>query len=171
MEYFIYYLHRGDNIPCYIGKTKNKLQDRVVAHRRTKNEPLYEIEMIDKVENHREEEEFYITMFKSWGFELENKNKGGGGSPFHTQSTRDKMSRNHKGRICTWGDKISKSTMGNNSSGEVLQYDKENNFIKEWPSARHAEIHYKHSKMGDGIRACIRGEQKSAYGFIWRTKI
>ena len=169
MEYFIYYLHRGDNIPCYIGRTKNKLQDRVVSHRRVKNEPLYEIEIIDKVENHKEEEEFYITMFKSWGFELENKNKGGGGASFHTQASRNKMSKSRKNRKITWGDKISKSTMGNNSAGEVIQYDKENNFIKEWSSARHAEIHYK-DKRGDGIRACIRGEQKSAYGFIWKTK-
>ncbi|MCP5034738.1 MAG: GIY-YIG nuclease family protein, partial [Actinomycetia bacterium] len=32
MKYFIYYLHKGDNIPFYVGKTKN-LKNRISGHR------------------------------------------------------------------------------------------------------------------------------------------
>jgi len=51
----------------------------------------------------------------------------------------------------------------------VLQFDKQNNFIKEWDSAKEAAI-----AMGrpgsDDIGACCRGRQKTAHGFIWKFK-
>jgi len=51
----------------------------------------------------------------------------------------------------------------------VLQFDKQDNFIKEWDSAKEAAI-----AMGrpgsDDIGAVCRGKQKTAYGFIWKFK-
>jgi len=48
---------------------------------------------------------------------------------------------------------------------EIFQYDLEGNFIKKYPSineaSRQLEI------RNDGISACLRGKQKSAYGFQW----
>lgn len=53
----------------------------------------------------------------------------------------------------------------------VLQYDKDNNFIKEWKSAKEAAKTLKNKINGSDIRACIRGDQKTAYGYIWKEKI
>ncbi len=51
------------------------------------------------------------------------------------------------------------------SKKEVFQYDLEGNFIKKYPSineaSRQLEI------RNDGISACLRRKQKSAYGFQW----
>ena len=172
MKYSIYYLHRGDDIPCYIGKTKNSLHDRVVAHRRIKKEPLYEIAFIDKVENWGFFEKFYIELFTSWGFNLENLNKGGGGPSYHTLITKNIISKTHKNRKVNWSNKISQSMELKNTAGPVLQYTKNNIFIKEWKAACVAEDFFNPGdrRRRDNIRACIRGRQKSAYGFIWRTE-
>ena len=47
----------------------------------------------------------------------------------------------------------------------VLQYDLNNNFIKEWISVTEANKYHK----GD-IRACCRGKQKIACGYKWKFK-
>ena len=53
----------------------------------------------------------------------------------------------------------------------VLQYDLENNFIKEWPSSTQIEKEYK--LLGQrfnscDIRFCCRGKQKTAFGYKWK---
>ncbi len=50
----------------------------------------------------------------------------------------------------------------------VLQFDSDNNFIKEWVSAKEAaeELNLQKSK----ILATCRGEQKSSGGFVWKYK-
>jgi hypothetical protein len=52
----------------------------------------------------------------------------------------------------------------------VLQLDKHNNLIKQWKAACVAEDYFNPGdrRRRDNIRACIRGEQKTAYGFIWK---
>jgi hypothetical protein len=51
----------------------------------------------------------------------------------------------------------------------VLQYDKQGNFIKEWESQAVAQSYFNKPKS-DGIGAVCRGDQKTAYGFIWKFK-
>ena len=56
-------------------------------------------------------------------------------------------------------------------SKPVLQYDLLGNFIKEWNSAKEANlILFGKPKSGD-ISACCVGRQKTAYGFIWKFKL
>lgn len=50
-----------------------------------------------------------------------------------------------------------------NKKKKCLQFDKDGNLIKEWDSARDACRYY-----GHGIRNCLCGKSKTAYGFIWR---
>jgi hypothetical protein len=51
----------------------------------------------------------------------------------------------------------------------VLQFDKQDNFIAEFSSAKEAAIVF--GKPGsDDIGAVCRGKQKSAFGFIWKFK-
>jgi hypothetical protein len=51
----------------------------------------------------------------------------------------------------------------------VLQYDIQGNFIKEWESQFEAQSSFNKPKS-DGIGAVCRGNQKTAYGFIWKFK-
>lgn len=46
-----------------------------------------------------------------------------------------------------------------------MQYDLEDNFIKEWSSLKEAKINFK----GD-IGACCREKQNTAGGFKWKFK-
>lgn len=66
--------------------------------------------------------------------------------------------------------------IGNNNKGNhntqlakaVLQYDLQDNYIKEWLSTREIEreLGFDHK----AISACCRGKQKTGYGYIWKYK-
>jgi hypothetical protein len=105
MGIFIYYLHKGDNIPFYIGKS-NSPKTRLKKHQVNFGGEI-QIEILDEVsiEDWKFWERYYISLFKTWGFILENKNKGGGGiSGFelvgkkHTEETKLFMSQAKKGK-------------------------------------------------------------------------
>lgn len=48
----------------------------------------------------------------------------------------------------------------------ILQYDKQNNFIKEWVSVSEANRFYNNKN----IINCLQGRSKTAVGYIWRYK-
>jgi len=81
------------------------------------------------------------------------------GKPFTEEhKAKIKAKRNHLvGRKNTWYIK------------PVLQYDTQGNFIKEWKSQLEAQSSFNKPKS-DGIGAVCRGNQKTAYGFIWKFK-
>lgn len=87
MKIFIYYLHRGDNIPFYIGKT-NSLVDRLRDHNYKRGKCFIEILEETTEEEWYFLEKYYIKYFTEKGYILENLNGGGGGSiigkPKHT---------------------------------------------------------------------------------------
>ena len=48
----------------------------------------------------------------------------------------------------------------------ILQFSKNGEFIKEWPSIKEAG-----RQLGiNGICACLKGKCKSAGGFVWKYK-
>ena len=47
----------------------------------------------------------------------------------------------------------------------ILQYDLDGNLIREWPSATDVG-----SEVRLNIVQCLRGKNKTAYGFIWKYK-
>jgi predicted GIY-YIG superfamily endonuclease len=115
---------------------------------------------------------------------LVNKSLGGEYTHYgvkHSLETRIKISKHTKGKtkihplsrnlkIKEWrknnielNNKISE---GRKKS--ILQYDKQGNLIKEWNSIQDAQNYY--SKVGDGIGACCRKKQKTAYEYIWKYK-
>jgi hypothetical protein len=71
-----------------------------------------------------------------------------------TPSQSKKISEALKGRKMPWRTK------------PVIQYTLEGQFVKEWESV--AEIS-KHPDYGF-VAGCIRGDQKTAYGYIWKHK-
>jgi len=203
----IYYLHRGDNIPFYIGKTIN-LKTRLTKHNQVLGFKSF-IEVIDEVltSEYKFWEKHYISLYKSWGFKLENKNKGGGGCVFHTEETKIKMcGKKHTKEAC---QKMSLSKKGRPLSKEhiiklkeghknrfkdkpksdkgkpkhtqegkqsireklwqpILQFDKQGNFIKEWPSTNHAAEFY--NVTGTAITMNLKNRNKATCGFIWKYK-
>jgi len=184
---FIYYLHNGNNVPYYVGKTVNpKL--------RYKNKKL--LEVIDEVDSKEWKfwEKHYISLFKTWGFQLENKNDGGGGIIQHKIESKEKIRLSKIGHSCYQnpqrGLKISSSQKGLSkkhkglklkrehiaklSEGKFIsvnQYDLNGKFIKEWNSLKEAEsIYNTNNPKSDNIGACCRGKQQTAYNFKWKFK-
>ena len=170
---YIYFLHKGNNIPFYVGKTKD-IKVRQTNHRNKKNDQSIKLEVLDEVQENEWKywECYWIEQFKQWGFDLKNGNRGGGGVTQHSLKSKLKTSSTLKGRTVTeeWRQKISQNTKLANISGPVYQYDKQENFIKKWDAACLAEDFYNPGdrRKRDNIRACVRGKQKTAYGFLWK---
>lgn len=188
----IYYLHKGDKIPFYVGKTRHPLE-RLANHKQIFGSNI-EMEIISEVKNWKHWEKYYIKKYKDLGYQLENRNEGGGGAVIVSQETRDKIS-NYPGR----GKRISKALKGKMSpikgnklseehkakikatrgflkdrritwlSNPVFQYDLDGNFIKEFASQKEAQ-YIMGKPNSDGIGACCRGKQKTAYGYKWKFK-
>jgi hypothetical protein len=170
----IYYLHFGDNVPFYVGKTKNEYY-RLANHKKTFGDNIH-IKIISEVLNWRKWEKYYIEKFKNQGYSLQNKNNGGGGPEEWTKESIQKI-KSHPTR----GKKISKSNKGKSKSHKgkpftkehkqkikqtreflktrkntwqnipVIQYDLKGNFIKEWYSQIEATKYL--NKTGDGVGA------------------
>ena len=47
----------------------------------------------------------------------------------------------------------------------ILQYDLDGNFIREWPSATDVG-----NEVKTNIVHCLKGKQKTAYGYVWKYK-
>lgn len=93
----------------------------------------------------------------------ENISKSKIGKPVHTESSKAKLREAGKKRDMT---KCIQSGIESRSI-PISQFDIDGNLIKTYPSSQHAEIEI-NGKRGDNIRSCIRGRQKTAYGYIWR---
>jgi hypothetical protein len=187
----IYYLHYKDKIPFYIGKTTN-VYHRIINHKKKFGNDV-ELTVIVENNNWRFWEKFYINLYKNLGYKLLNKNSGGGGLESWTNESIEKI-KNHPTR----GSKISKTSKGMTKSHKgrkfteehkqkikntrnflknrshiwqykpVLQYSLDGVFIKEFGSGKEAA--YIMNVKGDGIGACCRNKQKTAYGYIWKFK-
>jgi hypothetical protein len=95
----IYCLEKCNKI-FYVGKTKNS----ILREQDHKNKYGNDINFIplDEVEDNKNEwkfwESYWIDQFKAWGFNLLNKNKGGGGLVHHTELSKLKISLSKKGK-------------------------------------------------------------------------
>jgi hypothetical protein len=173
----------GDPNKVYIGKTQNC---RKYPHRITYgNDIIYdyidEIESLDS-KDWKPLESFWINYFKFLGFEVLNKNDGGGGNTTvseetklkikissigqkRSDETKIKMSISRKGRIHSEKSKIQ---IGINKRKEVLQYNLDGTFIKEWRGIK--EVSKTLGLYKNGISSCYSGRINSCGGFIWRLK-
>jgi hypothetical protein len=193
----IYVLERN-NIPFYIGKTIQEIKDRYYTHgsRKTDSE-IIEIDCVDD-NDWRFWESWYIELYKSWGFELDNKNNGGGGrgpgwistpernnkiklsminhSQYYTKDVRNKISEGNKIPKPFSNEHIQNMGIAKRKQATpVLQYDLDNNFIKEWESKGQAAEWIKQqtgktSNIVSQIKDCILGKQKTAFKYKWKYK-
>tara|TARA_B110001452_G_scaffold144385_1_gene120074 strand:+ start:4673 stop:5299 length:627 start_codon:yes stop_codon:yes gene_type:complete len=200
MKVEIYYLTKKDNIPFYIGKTKNNLVRRQTSHRFRLNEDvgIHSIDVVDE-EDWKYWESYWIEQFKCWGFDLDNKNTGGGGchnlSDEHieklknkviTKATRKKMSDSRKGHSMytdEWREAISKAKKGKPNPKLREAISGKPKIKKSWKIKQY-DVSYNHigdyisakeagkhlNKNPQSIRDAASGIQKTAYGFIWKYK-
>ena len=183
----IYYLHNGNEIPFYVGKT-NKLSFRIGHHRKTYGGNI-QMEVLDIVDTDKWVfwERYWISQFKTWGFDLTNANDGGGGltkcdfGPERGEKislSNKGQSRSHKGKPFTEEHKAKIKAKRGHLKGRrntwqiipIFQLNLLGEVIKEWDSQTQAQLYF-NKPNSDGIGACCRGEQKTAYGYKWKFKI
>jgi group I intron endonuclease len=85
------------------------------------------------------------------------------GKLIHTKISKQKLSEIGKQRDMT---KVFQAGIKARSI-PIDQFDLQGNYLKTYYSAKDAEIEI-NNKKGDNIRSCVRGKQKTAYGYIWR---
>jgi predicted GIY-YIG superfamily endonuclease len=194
----IYILERN-GIPFYVGKTLQRIKERFYTHKgKNKNSEIIEIDCVDDDE-WRFWESWYIELFKSWGFKLENKNNGGGGrgpgwisppernakikasmknhSQYYTDEVREKISNSNKGKLKPFTKEHQQNMLiaKRKQAKPLLMYDLDNNLIREWESKGQAAEWIKETKKKQGnltsqIKDAILGRQKTAFGYKWKYK-
>lgn len=153
------------NAPKYIGKT-NDISIRMYGHlsektltkknnwiKSLKNKGLKPtVEIIDEVPENEWQfwEMHYISLYKSWGFDLLNGDQGGLGAGRLSEETKRKISLN------------------SSQQKAVLQYDLSGSFVKEWRTLKEASKSV--CVSGASISAACRGLQRKAAGFLWQYK-
>jgi len=194
----IYILERN-GVPFYVGKTLQEIKERFYTHKDKKeNSKIVEIDCVDDNE-WRFWESWYIELFKSWGFKLENKNNGGGGrgpgwvsppernakikasmknhSQYYTDEVREKISNSNKGKLKPFTKEHQQNILiaKRKQAKPLLMYDLDNNLIREWESKGQAAEWIKETKKRQGnltsqIKDAILGRQKTAFGYKWKYK-
>lgn len=83
----------------------------------------------------------------------------------HTEEARKKLSEANKGKKQS-SELIQKRML--KIMKPILQYDKDNNLIKEWTSSKNASVELNIDTSS--ITACCRGRLRTAGGYIWKYK-
>ena len=143
---YIYFLHNGDNVPFYVGKSINVKLHRSYQHKKTfgKNTML---EIIDKVPTDEWLfwESYWIEQFKSWGFKLKNKNNGGGGSITLSDEVKFVKSEKMKKFWETKPSRKSHKRIRDNNTGII--YNTIKDLLKSLDKGGHYNMIYK--QIGD----------------------
>lgn len=158
MKNYIYTLSDDKKNIRYIGKTKNpknREKDHVKfigcekmrckldcwKYKMKKENRNIFFEILDDTEDIDIDflEKYWISQFKSWGFDLLNMTEGGDGLQNPCEETRKKIGLKSKGRIVSLETrkKIVDANYNNNGK-EIICYDINKNFIGEFRNARRA---------------------------------
>lgn len=133
-------------------------------------------------------EKYWISQFKTWGFNLTNLTLGGDGNQnqyFSKESqlkkaeklrgiarpteVKQRISESHKGKIKT-EEHIENIRKGNvKSQGRAInQYTLEGIFIQTWECVSSAARYYQTDRSS--IARCCKGQFKKSAGFKWKYK-
>jgi hypothetical protein len=187
----IYLVENCYNTPnkIYIGKTKDSRENN---HKKSFGSQIT-YTYIDEVNSLNKEdweplETYWIEQFRAWGFEVLNKNNGGGGPLGCSKETRKKIGDKHLGMM--WSKetrkKMSNSKIGILRSEEtkqkmrkpkseehaaklrksILQFNKQGKLIAEFESYSSA----KEITKINGINNALVGISKTAGGYFWKHK-
>jgi mRNA deadenylase 3'-5' endonuclease subunit Ccr4 len=183
----------------YIGKTKDSYKNNRKNHHRWKfgKQILFTyIDQIDSIEHKDWEttESYWIEQFKQWGFDVINKNKGGGGPDYLTEEQKNKIKnknnrglkislnkeRSNKISIALKGIKKSNDHVANLSKAKqgiscphkwksIIQYDKNGTYLQEYPSLKQASI-----ILGinyQNLYKHLQGFSKTIGGYVFKYKV
>lgn len=174
----------------YVGKTINPLL-RNKDHKKTYGEQII-FEIIDEIDSIERKdweplETYWMEQIQQRGLKLVNIRKKGGGGPEY-------CSKEHKAKIGLANSKPKPEDFGRKHSLKlkgipkgpktlehcnkiskalmlpIIQYDKKDNYIKEWESASTAALSLG-KKSGAAITECCRGKRKTIYGYKWKLKM
>jgi len=92
-----------------------------------------------------------------------------------SEETKQKISKaNSKPKPPGFGNliksRVDHKLIGEKNSKSVLQLDQQNNLIHEFKSIKDALEYMNKSINNSCITACLKGRQKTAFGFIWKYK-
>ena len=190
---FIVYIHiRPDiNEPFYVGKGIPKREKSKYGRNQywhnivNKNNGIFESKIL--FEGLSEEE----ALLKEREIELDLRNKGyilaniaecgikaGTTGMKHSEESKRKISEGLKGHISpNKGKKQSKETCDKKSKSmmgvmnkSILQYDLQDNFIKEWSSISEAYLSLNKKITNGCINLACKGKIKTAFGYKWEYK-
>lgn len=180
----------------YIGKTKNELNLRLYSHLKEKQkchrfywlQKLKEanqkpiIELVDIVPENEWVfwEKYYISLFKSWGFNLVNSTEGGEGIEGynHSEETKERLSNINLGKKHSEETKtklrnkkmpqIAKEAIAKKLSLPIVQLTLNGKFVREWNSSREAtrQLNIKIGALSD----CLNKKTQSCNDYIWVFK-
>lgn len=180
------------SVPRYVGKTVQDLTKRLNKHicERTKatthknswiislkeNGFNPKIELIDIVPKIEWEfwEIYWISQFKTWGFNLTNGTLGGEGGNGSTGSRGYKHTIEAKKRISEANSKPrSKVHVENQSKSryKAVEAWKDGVLTKTYDSATTAALSMGDKNKKKNISSCAKGNRKSAYGYVWKFKV
>lgn len=152
-----------------IGKQKNKNKQYKISSRTYERLKLeYALFLTGKKQSDSTRQKKSEIMKKVWAKKTDkekrkiaNKRKKTRDKKGYKQSeeTKLKIKKSLTGRKITWEQKRNKF---------VLQYDLQNNFIKEYKSANQADREM--GGKGQNVADCCNNKQKTAYGFKWKWK-
>jgi len=165
------YILVENEIPVYLGKTSEPNR-RLREHRMNFSKDV-SLEVIDEVKESEWMfwEQWWIELFNSWNIKLSNKNRGGGGPKYQTESAKKLIGNKQRGiKKPTVSNKLKgqKITWDLGTSTAVLQYDKQGNFIAEYKSM--GEAYFKTGIPSSAICEVCKGRRKSAHKYIWKYK-
>lgn len=193
MRMKIYVLEKN-KIPFYIGKAVNPFH-RIYTHKKVFGQEI-QLEIIDDVPDNEWKfwEKHYISLFKSWGFKLKNKNEGGGGpnkgrktrpkdeewkqkigkantGKYKSEETKQKMRNAKLGKIGNFTNKKhsnkTKQLIKKAKSISVFQYSLNGEFIKKWGSIVEAGNALGITKSTIALCSLNKQHFNTAGGYLW----
>ena len=161
----IYYLHRGDDVPFYVGETSSK-RTRLNKHKQVFGTDV-EMKIIKETKNWRKWEKYFIEYYTNQGFVLENKNKGGGGVAKGTPKPEgfgEKLSKQRKGNWKVPTHQIEAATKA--KLKRTNQYTLDGEFVTSYESSKLAAQAVGVHEVN--MRAHLGGKYKTCKGFIFK---
>lgn len=160
----------GEQNCVFSEETKNKMSVAKKSKPLSTEHQLNREKSLQKYWNMKKEEKEKLDKVEKIKYiptkeHRENLSKAKKGKSIHTEQSKQKLSEIGKLRDM---NKVSQAGAEARKT-PILQFDLFGKLIKEYNSASDAEMELK-GKKGDNIRSCIRGEQKTAYGFLWKEK-
>ena len=188
---YIYLITGIDNSPSkvYVGKTINPIS------RKSNHNKVYgysiDYSIVDEInsldsKDWKPLESYWIEQLRQWGFEVINKNNGGGGPSFRTDDERRRISKSKMGKRASdgtklkmsisnskpkpigFGDKLKKPKSKSQNHKPVSQYDLQGNLVKVWPSRKLASDTLNVARSS--ITENCNGTRRSAGGWVWKAE-